>query len=185
MAAGYVRTLNAMGGRCLVMLGCVLAGFVGGCEDVQLKGGRNPVEEFQQATTWPFVPMQMRVHPFTAVEVDRGDEGVRLEARIEMLDRLGDVTKAVGDYRFELYQMERDFYENPAEGKLLYQWSAPMTTLEQNRRHWDSITRTYLFKLQMDQLPRVDGRLVLVTNFTDPGGRHLRAQAVVATNEDE
>jgi len=169
----------------LPILSVVFVGLVGGCDDVQLKGGQDVEPRIDRATTWPFVPVKMRVHPFTAVEVDLGEAGVRLEARVEMLDRLGDVTKAVGDFRFDLYHMPPGVYESPAEGTLLYQWSAPMTTIEQNRRHWDSITRTYLFKLGMDRLPRVTGRLLLTAHFTDPGGRRLEAQAVVATEGDE
>jgi len=178
-----VRTLTGMRELAAIILAGLTIGWMAGCDRIELKGGRDAVPRIDRPTTWPFVPVEMRVHPFTAVEVDRDDAGVRLEARIETLDRLGDVTKAVGDFRFELYHMPPGVYETPAEGKLLYQWSAPMNTIEQNRRHWDSITRTYLFKLQMDRLPRVTGRLLLVAHFTDPGGRHLAARAVVETND--
>lgn len=185
MARRADRTLTGMragaSGLAIVLAGLALVG----CDGIKLKGGHDPVERFEQATTWPFIPVQIRIHPFTAIEVDREDGTVTLEARVEMLDRLGDVSKGVGDFRFELYRMDRDVYESPAEGRLLYQWSAEMTTIDQNRQHWDSITRTYLFRLQLERLPRVEGRLLLVVHFTDPGGRRLNAQAVVALNDDD
>lgn len=167
----------------LLVLSAALLGLAGGCDDIQLKGGREPDAAFERATTWPFIPVVMRVHPFTAIEFPEGEGEATLEARVEMLDRLGDVTKAVGDFRFELYRMTRDEFDTPAEGELLYRWSAGMTTLDQNRQHWDSITRTYLFRLKMDSVPRISGRLLLVVHFTDPGSRHMQAQAVVALSD--
>ena len=184
MAGRAGRTLNVMRLALISLTIIAAATTFYGCDGIDLKGGRDPVEQFEQATTWPFIPVQIRVHPFTAIEVNREDSTVTLEARVEMLDRLGDVSKGVGDFRFELYRMTRDVYETSADGELLYQWSAEMTTIDQNRQHWDSITRTYLFRLQLERLPRVDGRLLLVVHFTDPGGRRLSAQAVVSLNED-
>lgn len=184
MAGRDGRTLIDMRAGTAIPTTLLIAVALCGCDGIKLKGGHDPVERFEQATTWPFIPVQMRVHPFTAIDIDRNDSSVTLEARIEMLDRLGDVSKAVGDFRFELYRMDRDVYDSPAEGQLLYQWSAEMTTIDQNRQHWDSITRTYLFRLQLERLPRVDGRLLLVVHFTDPGGRRMNANAVVTLNDD-
>src|ERR1051325_10494207 len=51
---------------------------------------------------WPFQPVSVRIHPFTSLRL-AGMGGPSLDARIEFIDPAGDVTKGVGDLRFELY----------------------------------------------------------------------------------
>ncbi|MHB1156107.1 MAG: hypothetical protein ACYC26_04630 [Phycisphaerales bacterium] len=154
-----------------------------GCGEVRLKGGRDADQQYQGATTWPFVPVAMRVHPFSAIEYEKATGTFVLNARIELLDRAGDITKGVGDFRFELYRAPREAGLATREGTLEYSWEAPLVTLEENRQHFDPITRTYLFRLKLDQPPQSGTKLVLVTQFTDPGGRRLSAQAQVSVTE--
>ena len=145
--------------------------------EVQFKGGEDTNQQHADTTTWPFVPVAMRIHPFSAIEFERQSRTYVLNARIELLDRLGDMTKGVGNFRFELYRAPREAGLATREGTLEYSWQAPLITLEENRQHFDSITRTYLFRLKMDQPPQSGSKLVLVAQFTDPGGRRLSAQA--------
>jgi hypothetical protein len=154
-----------------------MAACLNGCGGVDLKGG-HPIEEvYRGASAWPFVPVAMRVHPFTSIEYDQQDKAVVLEARVELLDRLGDTTKGVGDFRFELYDAARTAGASAVDQNLLYSWEAPMTSLEDNRRYYDPITRTYYFKLRLDSPPPGGSPLRLVIQFTTPGGKRLSAEA--------
>ncbi len=157
--------------RSVMLLGVLLV--VSGC--LEPKGGG--LDSYRGATAWPFVPVKMRVHPFTSVEYDAQKDSHVLEARIEMLDPAGDMTKAVGQFHFELYRVGRQASEGSLEGDLLYAWDAPLLSLDSNQRHFDPITRTYLFKLRLDRQPEPGSRLRVVAQFTDPGERHLTAEA--------
>lgn len=128
------------------------------------------------AEPWPFVPVAMRVHPFTTLVNDPQREAPVLEAHIEMLDQLGDVTKGVGHFRFELYQ-EQEKNIRTDETLRLYMWDAPLLTIEQNQNHFDSSTRTYVFKLKLEK-PLVAGQnLKISAQMTAPGGKRLIATA--------
>jgi hypothetical protein len=118
----------------------------------------------------------MRVHPFTTFAYDKQAAAHVLDARIELLDRVGDSTKGVGDFRFELYQ---DKERASQEGEEVRQavWDAPMTTLGQNQQHYDPITRTYVFRLKLSQAPSEQQKYKLLVQFTDPEGRRLTASA--------
>ncbi len=154
-----------------------------GCLGLEPKGGRG-LEAYRGATTWPFVPTGMRVHPFTSIEYDAQRNSHVLEARIEMLDPVGDMTKAVGQLRFELYRLGRQASAGPSQARLLYSWDAELRTIEENRSHFDPITRTYLFKLKLDRPPEQGEHLRVVAQFTDPGERHMTAQAELTYSRD-
>lgn len=177
-------------------VGCV-AGFAlalavlgaAGCELWQFKGDR-AVEEVEQVNphAWPFVPVAMRVHPFTAIESDEENHAVVLEARVELLDRAGDMTKGVGRFRFELYRTPGRASSDPVQDERLYAWDVPMATLDENARHYDAITRTYAFKLKMDRLPPPGTPLRLLVQFDNAHGPRLGAEAELTINpvdEDE
>lgn len=132
------------------------------------------------AGDWPFRPVAMRVHPFTSLEV--GPRSSVIEARVELIDLLGDVTKGVGTLRFELYS-EPPAGSNAGEGRRLYTWNAPISTLDENRQHWDSITRTYRFVLKLAQRPPAERRLRLAVQFDPTAGQRLTADAVIETGE--
>ncbi|NBC10399.1 MAG: hypothetical protein GVY24_01515 [Planctomycetes bacterium] len=163
--------------RVLPSLHLVMAiGLAAGCLGLEPKGGQID-EPYRGGVDWPFVPAAMRIHPFTSIEYDDKRQAHVLEARVEMLDRVGDITKAVGTLRFELYQLGERASAGSSQTRLLYSWDAPLRTIEQNRTHFDPITRTYLFKLKLDRAPAPGSRLRVVAQLTDPDERHLTAQA--------
>jgi len=128
------------------------------------------------ASAWPFAPVAMRVHPFTSITFDPEQNSLVLEVRMELLDQVGDVTKGVGDFRFELYADKLKASLRGVDERLNV-WDGPVSTLEQNRQHYDSITRTYSFKLRLDPAPPADQKLRLVAQFTDPSGKRILAEA--------
>ncbi len=168
--------LDAMNGRATIV-GLALVVMLGaGCAQVKLKGG--PLVTGGDGTmNWPFVPVAMRVHPFTSIEYKSTHHAVVLDARLELLDRVGDMTKGVGDLRCELYRVQARASSVQVEDEMLYVWHVEMLTLAQNRRYYDPITRTYSFQLKLDQVPPPGTAVRLYAQFTDPAGRRLEATA--------
>jgi len=163
--------------RLLLSLSIVMAvGLAAGCLGLEPKGGQVD-DAYQGGLDWPFAPAAMRIHPFTSIEYDEKRQTHVLEARVEMLDQVGDITKAVGTLRFELYQLGEQASAGASQTEMLYSWDAPLRTIEQNRAHFDPITRTYLFKLKLDHPPEPGSRLRVVAQLTDPADRHLTARA--------
>lgn len=162
--------------RHLPVIVLLASALIAGCDSVGFKGTSRETQTIEGATTWPFTPVAMRVHPFTSITQDPATGSHVLESRIELLDRLGDVTKGVGDFRFELYTAPERASEQGSERRLAY-WDVPMTSLDANARHWDPITRTYVFKLRMQEPPAPEQRMKLQVQFTDPGGKRLVADA--------
>lgn len=169
---------------------------IGGCETVSnvtdsigegivgavnFKGEATPVssEPIDLSDGWPFAPASMRVHPFTSIGIDPKEGMLTLEARIEMLDPLGDATKGVGQFRFELYA-DQNTASRKGQDQQLNLWNAPLATLEENTQHYDPITRTYLFKLRLDPAPPQNQRLKLVVQFTDPNGKRMQTEGPVS-----
>lgn len=160
--------------RVLVVVG--LVGLWAGCDQVRLKGGSGEPGTSPQID-WPFVPVSMRIHPFTSIEYDAQHETVVLEARVELLDRLGDMTKGVGDFRFELYKASERATSLPVQEEMLYVWHVTMRTLVENKQYYDPITRTYAFRLKMQQVPPPGTAVRLFGHFADPAGRRLKTAA--------
>ena len=154
-----------------------------GCSKVQFKGERDRAAMAAlEASSWPFVPVMLRVHPFTTLRPPGGGEGVAaaavLEARIELLDQQGDVTKGIGDWRFELYETGERASE-AGQDRQAYVWTVAMKTPDDSRRHYDPITRTYGFNLKLDEAPPAERKLELRIQFTDPAGNRLTTQGLL------
>jgi hypothetical protein len=167
----------------IAALGAALAS--GGCDAISLKGADADAGALE-GDAWPFRPAAMRIHPFTAIERDEEAEALVLEARVELRDQLGDTTKGVGDFRFELYAREPEASQQ-GERRRLAVWDAPLQTLEQNRRHYDPVTHSYLFRLRLPQRPPEDRRLELLAQFSPRRGQRLMAGETVdyEPGEDE
>jgi hypothetical protein len=172
-----------MNGPSIVVV-LVACGLIAGCDSVGFKGTSRESQTIEGATTWPFVPVAMRVHPFTSIARDPVTGSHMLEARVELLDRLGDVTKGVGDFRFELYTAPEKASQQGSERRVAY-WDVPMTSLDANARHWDPITRTYVLKLRLEELPTPEQHLKLHAQFTDPGGKRLVAETPMQYRPEE
>ena len=151
----------------MVLLAAVLAG-------CQFKGdARSPRDA---GGPWPFRPAAVRVHPFTRLEHQGGLD--MLEARIELLDAAGDVTKGVGTLRFELYS-EAPTEGRQGQGRRLYHWQVSIESLDSNAEHWDPITRTYQFMLKLDRPPPAERRLRLHVQYDAATGERLTAEGSV------
>ena len=127
-----------------------------------------------------FAPTELRIHPFTAVKDWTGDgQPDGLEALVELQDRFRDPTKATGTLLFELFTYRRDYPD--VRGDRLAAWRGSVMTLEEQRMHWNRISRTYSFQLAYPEI-RENRSYVLVVWF-DHAGKRLTSQVVMEAQE--
>lgn len=160
----------------LVIAAVLTLGLSLGCEPITLKGDQVAQRVLDNGADWPFKPALMRVHPFTSLRYDEAAETHVISAHVEFRDRVNDVTKAVGTFRFELYRVPEGGAASAAGRKLETQWSASVQTIDENVAHYDRATRTYEFKLELERLPAPGSHLLLVVQFTDSEGRRYWAE---------
>ena len=159
--------------------GWVLAGFttiavLGACQPA------SQLAEHEDADAPLFAPTDLRIHPFTSIKDWDGDgrtDGV--EVLLELQDRFRDPTKATGSAIFELYDYRRN-HPDPRGERLAY-WQGSLLTLEEQRMHWNRISRTYSFQLAYPQI-RTDKSYVLQVIF-DLGARRLTSQVILDAQE--
>lgn len=150
----------------------VLAG-LSGC---QWKGGPGSAQTQPAAPEiWRPEPVTMRVFPSSRF-VKEGEQ-VSLEARIELLDAMGDSIKWAGMFRFELYASGTA--SGPALGQRLYSWNASVLSLDDQKQFYDPITRTYLFRLRLDDAVTPQQETVLRVGMTRPNGTRIETDAAL------
>jgi len=121
-----------------------------------------------------FTPVALRIHPLSRVAT--AGAAVRLQARLEFSDQMGDVGKGVG--RIDLQLFEYQTLAPGHQGRPLGSWTIPLDAPAANHAHWDAITRTYLCDIPLaDGLPQA--RYVLRAGFTLPNGDRLKDEAVL------
>lgn len=137
---------------------------------LSLGGGCGPkVETVPETFTlnagnWPFWPVKMRFHPLTRFVITEGEEICSLEARVEFNDLEGDISKALGQMNIKLYEKRSDgdfdvFIEN---------WDIDLEDRSENRTHYSVMTRTYLFRLEIEIIKlRENMELVATFNSAD------------------
>jgi hypothetical protein len=117
-----------------------------------------------------FAPASMRIHPiFTRVKDWSGDgkpDGI--EALLEFQDQFFDPTKAMGSVVFELFDYRRG-YPDPRGTRVVNPWVASLSSLEQQREHWNRTSRTYSFQLAYPAI-RPNHTYVLTAIFELEGG---------------
>jgi len=99
---------------------------------------------------WPFVPVSFRIHPLTRFTETVSDNKSVIESRIEFFDSQGHNTKGLGTIRFELYARD-DLRSGSTQVGRIAMWEPSISTIEANSLHYDDITRTYLFLLEIDR----------------------------------
>jgi hypothetical protein len=137
MVGGVSKTCHRVA---LCLLAIALAAGVG----CSWKGGPSTRADDSGSEVWSPQPVQMRVYPSSRFAAAPDGSPV-LEARIELLDSMGDSTKAAGEYRVELLRSAEE-----GMGERLYAWDVLVQNQAQQARHYDKVTRTYLFRLKLD-----------------------------------
>jgi len=155
-------------GVVLLMFGCVW------------KGGAKPPYPtgLNPSAAWEAGPFKMRVYPSTRFDQDAGESV--LQAMVELVDEMGDPVKGVGVFRFELFSGKGA--NDLRIGQRLYSWDVSTATLEDQRAHYDSITRSYLFRLKVDDTGTAHRETLLQVMFTSSQGRRLEASSTLPIN---
>lgn len=154
-----------------------MATFVSGCQNG--RGGLpmppKPTDTPPDAVEarWPFWPTVMNIHPLTRIAIDRATGARVLEARIEFLDQFQTTTRGYGQIRLELTDLASVTPES-----LTDVWSIDLRDINRNVTHFDDVTRTYLFRLQLDDA-NVAARPELRVYFYGSDGAALKDRRVV------
>jgi len=146
-----------------------------GCAAPRTKGGADAAPtapKAQAPVSSLFAPRAVEIHPFTVLAVDPNTQAWILEARVRLLDALDDTTKAAGFFRFELYEAPLVTSKKDRQRRLEV-WHVDLDGIEAHRRHYDPITRTYVFRLRPTHPPSLKTRYRLHAQFTDTTGRRL------------
>ncbi len=144
-----------------------------GCSWLPWKGdaGKDGVIK-DDGSVWQPGPVAMRF--YAATRLAQHDTGPVIEARVEFVDALGDTTKGVGRFHFELSPIEHQGQTDI--GQRLYTWDTEALTLTQQREHFDAITGTYYFRLSLDAASAVGQKLRLAATFAPVEGPRLEAE---------
>ena len=147
----------------LMVVGCV--DFKGGPGD----GGMEPV------AVWHAVPVEIRISPATRFVQE--EDQFSLEARIELSDEMGDPIKVAGDFRFELLSAAESVPN--VLRRRLYTWEVDLLTLEDQQQHFQTVTRSYVFRLGIENLNVAQHQTMLLVLFTPTSGQRLETLARV------
>ena len=160
MIVSRIAATGGLIGTVAVVLAALSAG---GCKGLDLW----PNDAVRQEVPKPLdllLPQKIRLHPFTGTRVFSADGGITgIDVRIEAMDAYDDTGKAFGDFRFELYAY--DPYQSDHKGKQLAIWPVDINDPKVNRTHWNSISRTYQFKLAWKHPIPVGQKFVLRAVF--------------------
>lgn len=138
-----------------------------GCEGPEgVSGASADRRDTGDAARWMPVPASARVYPSTRFIRESGRSV--LEARFELYDEMGDPVKYAGTFKIELYSVDENLGNTPR--RLLYSWNADLLSLDEQREHYDPITRGYLFRLGVDNLKIAKQTTLLKMTF-DPVDR--------------
>ena len=118
-----------------------------GCGGPQTPGWSNTSDTNDSgpdATRWPYWPIQMRLHPLSRLAFE--DDGrILVEARLEFFERDDNTTRAFGQVRLEVHDVDGIRTSGGQES-----WNIDLRDLETNRARFDDVIRTYLFRLETD-----------------------------------
>ena len=134
-------------------------------------GGREPTAATSgRDAEWPFWPVNMRLHPLTRLTRDEQTGQPIVECRLEFQDSDNQTSKAVGQLALQIYADST----TPTGSAALETWNQDLRDLQVNRRQYDDVTRTYLFRLQTTQ-PLPPG-CELRAFFLSADGRRMSAE---------
>ncbi|MCZ6834364.1 MAG: hypothetical protein O7G85_01185 [Planctomycetota bacterium] len=110
---------------------------------------KTKVYEFplESELSWPYWPVTMRVHVLTRFVEDAENDRYWLEARIEFRDQDDDITKCYGQINLKLFVLLPSGESSEAVGS----WDVNLLDPDENRIHFDVVTSTYLFKLDVTE----------------------------------
>ena len=126
--------------------------------------------------TWPYWPAAMRIHPLTRFAHDEQADQSIIEARIEFADADGVTTRAIGRLTLTLLTPNTE----PAAAPIRQWQDIDLSSGAINAQRFDTVTRTYLLKLQVDP-SKLPAQCELKAVFTSSDGQTYSAMRTLQT----
>lgn len=119
------------------------------------------------------MPQKIEIQHFLSKPVSYARNGTAdgVEAILAAEDALGDRTKPVGTFHFELYTVP--FASGSRLGQRIAFWTVKIDSESAVREYWDRLTRFYQFPLKLDAAALAPGRYRLAARLLTPGGDTL------------
>lgn len=156
----------------LALAGALSLAAAGGCE---FKGGPATTRQAGLEGYWQPEAVSVRIAPATRFVWEQGDP--HLHARLELRDAMHDAVKSAGVVRLDLFSSDE---AGQTLGRHLYHWNVTIRTIADQRLYFDPVTRTYLFRLELDDHALIDRPTALRVNFTRASdGQRMTDQAPV------
>ena len=128
------------------------------------------------------LPEEIKIDSFTGTRTFDKAGGIRgIDVRVKALDAYGDVTKAFGKFRFELYRFRAN--NTDPKGDPLGLWHVDLSEPRVNVRHWSDIPPGYKFRLKWSRSIPVGKQFVLVAVFSSPFTERLFDQRVFVSGQ--
>jgi len=122
------------------------------------------------APVCPFAPSSMRVHPLTRIIPNTEyPDHLQIDMRLELNDRFGDTTKGIGLLRIRLFPSLSSSQNGNPDIRIAL-WKPEFQDVNQNVLHFDRITRTYHFLLDVPEGVRVPANSTIVVTLTTSTG---------------
>jgi hypothetical protein len=123
------------------------------------------------------LPKEIKIDSFTGERSFGTAGGVKgVDVRVKAIDHYGDVTKAFGKFRFEVYAYLD--YNTDHRGARKGLWEEDISDPKVNIAHWDNIPPGYNFRLRWDDPIAVGQRFILEVTFTSPYAQRKFARRV-------
>jgi hypothetical protein len=156
----------------LLLFGTSLAG----CDTTQHPGTSGVGNAgSDRVAPWPYWPARMRIHPLSRLVLEPDTDRVVVEVRLEFLDDDGHTTKGSGELRIDLHDASNQTWAGS-----LADWKLDLADAETNRRHFDDVTQTYLFRLETES-ERLPPRPVMRVAFLSANGAELDSSLEIRT----
>lgn len=126
-------------------------------------------------SSWQPTPVSIRVYPSS--KFARVENQLIIEARVELIDEMGDPTKSSGVMLFQL--KTTGLVSGSETPKQLYKWDIKLMTLQDQKEAYDPITQAYLFRLKLDQKNAPAVPTTLSVTLVRPQGQRLDAEAIL------
>lgn len=114
----------------------------------------------------------MHIHPLTRITDDEDDEAnLIIAARVEFYDPDDHITRGFGQIAIDLHDLTDSSQGSP----VVVTWNVDLRDLDRNLEHYDTVTRTYLFRLRIarDQMP---AKTKLRAYFLSADGGRMQSQ---------
>ncbi|MBN1764689.1 MAG: hypothetical protein JW860_05475 [Sedimentisphaerales bacterium] len=158
-----------MFGRTLSVLVGAMMVFWGGCQEQDFSPGKR--------VTSDFYPALVNLHPsFTRfIPAPESNGADCLEAYVSLKDQFGDPIKALGNFRFELYQYQPAMSDPrgrrfDVHGVQTFE----LTAIKSNQEYWDSTTRNYRFYLELPETDDSLKRIVIQVTYISANNRRMQ-----------